>query len=144
MLGFGWCLMVKWYLKIWSHLIFGRGFKAFANNEPYLCINSIPSRLIHPPAWINRNRSLSNDHGNDNHNARKQWYHWLNKEEESCCTCGTHFNTFQNNNVKFLTLRFWRQRKPATVTFNFCLSFKTVLTNPIISSSSLLYVLNET
>ena len=37
------------------------------------------------------NRELNSDDGNGN--ARKQWSDWLNEEKQSCCTCGTHFNS---------------------------------------------------
>ena len=39
-------------------------------------------------------KSFSNDDGNGNDNAIKQWYDWINEAKYSCCSCGTHASTF--------------------------------------------------
>ena len=36
-------------------------------------------------------RELRFDDGNVNDNATNQWFHWLNEEKWSCCSCGTLF-----------------------------------------------------
>ena len=68
--------------------------------------------------------SLRFDDGNVNDNATNQWFHWLNEEKWSCCTCGTLFGamfwrSLPNDDVKFSYLWFWRQRELAAVNLSF-------------------------
>ena len=63
-----------------------------------------------------------NDNVNDN--ATNQWFHWLNEEKWSCCTCGTRFGamfwrSLPSDDGKFWYLRFWRQRELTAVNLSF-------------------------
>ena len=89
--------------------------------------------------------SLRFDDGNVNDNTTNQWFDWLNKEKQSCCTCGTLFGamfwrSLPNDDVKFSHLRFWRQRElPAVNLSLFALSWKPFVPSKRKCSSPILY-----
>ena len=89
--------------------------------------------------------SLRFDDGNVNDNATNQWFDWLNKEKQSCCTWGTlsgamFCRSLPNDDVKFSHLRFWRQRELAAVNLSlFALSRKPFVSSKRKCSSPILY-----
>ena len=87
--------------------------------------------------------NLRFDDGKVNDNATNHWFDWLNKEKQSCCTCGTLvgamlWRSLPNDDVKFSHLRFWRQRELAAVNL-FALSWKPFVPCKRKCSSPILY-----
>ena len=69
----------------------GKNKRVAAHESIAECVTRVPTTSQNLLCSVTRDFAIYDAVVNEN--ATKQQYHWLNEEKESCCTCGTRFNT---------------------------------------------------